>query len=587
MLGWFGRDPFSSEPDAARHLRLLAHRGPDDAGWETGDRWALGFRRLSILDLSATGHQPMRSADGRCCIVFNGEIYNYRELRQEMESRGRVFRGTSDSEVLLALLSEDGAAALPRLNGMFAFAFVDAAARRFLVARDRLGVKPLYLTRTRGGIAFASELKALLAMPGASPRLNLTSTVQYMALNYLPSESCILDGYEKVMPAHLLAGSLDDPESAEARCYWDLDIEEREDGDITPGALDELDALLEDATRIRLRSDVPVGVFLSGGIDSGLVAAYASRPGTTMPPPRALTVTFAEDDHDETGLAAQTAAHLRAEHTLIECQPARLDDVDRLAWYFDEPFGDASALPTFALCEAASTFGKVFLSGDGGDGSVLAATSGISKRSASAGGAAARGGAGPVGARGADARGHVGAAGQLVKASLPDAGFGRGSTASEDPVLATILDPARTASARGRDADVVPLASHERPQPAGAPAGAGLRPLSARRHPRESGSRVDGALDRSALRPCSTIASSSGPRASRAALCTATEGKRPLRALAARHLPDGVRCGRKRGFGVPLPDRRFRRDAGIRFLKTGCSRVKPSGARSDRVRRDA
>ena len=221
LVGVVGRGP---QLVPARACSILSHRGPDDGAMVSGDGYALGFRRLAILDLSLAGRQPMCSEDGACYLVFNGEIYNYLELRKELETRGEVFRGHSDSEVLLTLLRLDGSRALDRLNGMFAFCFVDLRTRRFLIARDRIGVKPLYFSRLPGSIRFASELKALLAWPGAGRDLDLGATATYLALGQVTGARSILAGYEKLLPGHFLAGSLDEPDLARSTRYWLVEV---------------------------------------------------------------------------------------------------------------------------------------------------------------------------------------------------------------------------------------------------------------------------------------------------------------------------------------------------------------------------
>ncbi len=366
ICGWFGGYPDGGPAVTERMAALLRHRGPDDDGFEYGQGWGLGFRRLSILDLSQLGHQPMRSPDGRYWLVFNGEIYNYLELRKELEQLGEVFHSGSDTEVLLRLLARHGTDALGKLNGMFALAFVDTMDRTFLLARDRLGVKPLYYTIQNGGLYFASELKALLSRPNAPRQIDPIAVIEYIALGYLSSERCIFSGYSKLPPGHMLTGSLDRPEQARPNAYWRLRLSDASaDRTMTADEMEFMHNLLLDAVRIRLRSDVPLGVFLSGGIDSGLVAAVAAQVSDR--PPLALTVGFSEKEADETELASATARRLGLEHRVMVQRPGDLNDIDRLSWFYDEPFGDSSALPTFTLCEAASQHATVFLSGDGGD----------------------------------------------------------------------------------------------------------------------------------------------------------------------------------------------------------------------------
>lgn len=367
IFGWFGAPP--ADPIALFDTlsRMLYHRGPNDQGFEHDIYWGLGFRRLSILDLSESGHQPMSSFDKRYWIVFNGEIYNYVEIRKKMEEQGETFRGTSDTEVLLRLLMREGVNALNQLNGMFAFALVDTHERKFLLARDRFGKKPLYYLANKGHLRFASELKALLAWPDAVRRLNLNAVGEYLALSYLPHETCIFENYRKLPPGCYLSGFLDSPEKAATSSYWNLELVDRpEEGTISESDLEDLLGLLTNAVDIRLRSDVPVGIFLSGGIDSGLIASTAAQSKNSVRP-LALTVSFAEDDFDEHLQAQITASNANLEHHVIKQPSSGLKDIDRLAWFYDEPFGDASALPMMTLCRSSSEYATVFLSGDGGD----------------------------------------------------------------------------------------------------------------------------------------------------------------------------------------------------------------------------
>lgn len=362
IYGWIGSPPDDPQNLKQTISRLLRHRGPDDDGFQMGDGWGLGFRRLSILDLSESGHQPMQTPDHRFWIVFNGEIYNYLELKNELEKEGDTFVGTSDTEVLLKILGQEGETGLKKLNGMFAVAMVDTKNRTFLLARDRLGQKPLYYHFQKGQLRFASELKGLLAWSDATRDINPTAISQFLGLGYLSSETSIFKNYFKLPPAHFMIGSLDEPHRVQIQPYWQLEITESRETVL----LDELLDLLKDATRIRLRSDVPVGIFLSGGLDSGLVASLAGIVDSRVRP-LALTVGFSEEAFDETKLAQETAKNANLEFRQIPLQPTNLTNIDRLAWFYDEPFGDASALPTFALCEAAKEHATVFLAGDGGD----------------------------------------------------------------------------------------------------------------------------------------------------------------------------------------------------------------------------
>jgi len=367
IYGWFGTMPDAPQQINENLGRLLYHRGPDDAGFEYGRGWGLGFRRLSILDLSPLGHQPMASQDRRFWLAFNGEIYNYIELRESFERQGAIFQSESDTEVLLHVLQHYGVDGLNLVNGMFALSFVDLEKRRFILARDRLGQKPLYYLQQNGQLRFASELKALLAWPNAPRTINELAVAEYMALAYLSSDTCIFEGYKKLRPAHYLSGSLDAPSDASNQCYWNVELNDEEgDGHLAKNDLDDLAELLTDSVKIRLRSDVPTGVFLSGGIDSGLVATLAGQAAESNPP-LALTVGFEEAKFDESKLADCVARHAGLEHKIITHRASSLADIDRVTWFYDEPFGDVSALPSMALCEAAAKVGTVFLSGDGGD----------------------------------------------------------------------------------------------------------------------------------------------------------------------------------------------------------------------------
>lgn len=365
LFGEFGPEALRDPADIEAISRTIHHRGPDDGGSETGPGWMLGFRRLAILDLSAAGHQPLHSEDGRYVIAFNGEVYNYLELREELLAQGERFRSGTDTEVVLRLLMREGAAALGRLNGMFAFVFIDKLARRFLIVRDRLGVKPLYLCRQGGGLRFASELKALLAWQGAGRSLNRPALLDFLSLGYLPNATCIFQGYAKLPAGHCLEGDLDNAGQAEPRCYWSVTVAPDDRPPQTDAATrDELQALLADAVRLRMRSDVPVAILMSGGVDSTLVAALAQASGAT---PVALTAGFAGADEDETDLARTVARHLGLTLRELPIHAASLADVDELARIHDEPFADPSAIPMFRICEAARREATVLLSGDGGD----------------------------------------------------------------------------------------------------------------------------------------------------------------------------------------------------------------------------
>jgi asparagine synthase (glutamine-hydrolysing) len=360
-----GRMP-ADQADAvlARMTRILAHRGPDAEGRMRAGPVALGHRRLSIIDLE-TGAQPMSAEDGRHTLVYNGEVYNYLELRAEMEAHGHVFRTHSDTEVVLRRLILDGPRALQRFNGMFALALWDRDRERLLLVRDRLGVKPLYYARTdEGEWAFASEMKALLQHPGVPRRVCPLSVSKYFSFGYIPAPHTIYEGVFKLEPgAWMEIGR----EGARTERYWDIPLE---DNPVSPSSLDEraedLRELLRDAVVKRLRSDVPLGVFLSGGIDSSSIVALAAPAVSGRL--RTFTVGFEDATHDESPHAARVAERFGTEHVCerlsadraLDLLPAALDTLD-------EPFADASILPTWLLSRFTAASVKVALGGDGGD----------------------------------------------------------------------------------------------------------------------------------------------------------------------------------------------------------------------------
>lgn len=339
----------------------ITHRGPDGHGYFIEGGTGLGHRRLSIIDLHK-GDQPMFNGDSSIVIVYNGEIYNYKELRDELADMGRIFRTESDTEVIIQLYEEFGTDCLNRLNGMFAFAIWDKREQQLFIARDRLGEKPLYYSiRSDGEIYFASELKSLR---GAIPdlELDLTALDSFLSYGYVPSPKSIYKTIRKLPAAHMLLWRRG--EMAVSR-YWGPPIVTGGSRSTDGEMLEELRELLIDSTRIRLRSDVPVGAFLSGGIDSSLVVALASQ--VTSSSLSTYSVGFDEDDYDESEFARLLARHYGTEHHEIRVKDFDMHMFPDLVSQFDEPFGDPSALPTYYVTEAASRHLKVCLSGDAGD----------------------------------------------------------------------------------------------------------------------------------------------------------------------------------------------------------------------------
>jgi asparagine synthase (glutamine-hydrolysing) len=363
-------------PDAvAAGAALLSHRGPDDSGvWHSPDgRVALGHRRLAILDLTAAGHQPMHDEAGALTIVFNGEIYNFAELRRELEAAGHAFRSGTDTEVILAAYRQWGTECVGRLAGMFAFSLFDGERRRLFLARDRAGEKPLFVHRSTGVLRFASELKALLADPALSRRIDPVALDCYLAVGYVPGDRCMLQGFGKVPPAHALTFDLDTGAERAWR-YWapptPADGDGRRGGaggadEADEELLDELEALLEDSVRRQLVADVPVGVLLSGGVDSSLVTAMAVRADPRI---RTFTISFpGQAAEDETEHARLIARHFGTEHMELAAGPATAELVPALARQFDEPVADSSMIPTFLVSRLVREHCTVALGGDGGD----------------------------------------------------------------------------------------------------------------------------------------------------------------------------------------------------------------------------
>ena len=341
----------------------IAHRGPDGSGVWTAPGVGLGHRRLSIIDLEGSP-QPMGYADGRFQIVFNGEIYNFQALRSELEAKGHVFATEGDTEVILAAYAQWGEACLSRLNGMFAFAIYDQADRRLFLARDRLGVKPLfYAALSDGSVAFASELKALLVHPLLRRVPEERAVEDYLAFGYVPDDRSIVKGVRKLPAAHHLTlrseGGLAEPQR-----WWDVDFSQRSTAG--QGALEEeLLAIMREAVSSRMVADVPLGAFLSGGVDSSSVVALMAEQSR-----RAVTtcsIGFDEAALDESSHARTIADRFATDHHSRTVGADHFEQIDRLAEIYDEPFADASALPTLSVCELAREHVTVALSGDGAD----------------------------------------------------------------------------------------------------------------------------------------------------------------------------------------------------------------------------
>jgi asparagine synthase (glutamine-hydrolysing) len=360
------------ERNATAMADSIAHRGPDDHGmWSDADAGiAFTHRRLSIVDLSPAGHQPMTSADGRYVITYNGEIYNFQELRPGLEARGIRFRGHSDTEVMLEAFAANGIApTVKRLIGMFAIGIWDRRERTLTLIRDRLGIKPLYWAKLGGMFLFGSELKALRAHPGWTPRIDRSAVASFMRHNYIPAPHTIYEGVQKLAPGTIL--TLPWGGEPQLERFWDArsvaraglaDPLQGSDRDLA----DRLESLLLDAVSRRMVADVPVGAFLSGGIDSSMVVALMQAANAG--PVRTYSIGFDIAGYDEAPHAAAVARHLHTEHTeLTATSQQALHVIPRLAEMYDEPFADSSQIPTYLVSAMTRQHVTVALSGDGGD----------------------------------------------------------------------------------------------------------------------------------------------------------------------------------------------------------------------------
>ena len=374
IVGIWRRRGADGAETAHRMASRLVHRGPDDEGIWTDDSVgiALGFRRLSIIDLSPAGHQPMMSASGRYALVFNGEFYNYAAVRDELERAGLApsWRGHSDTEVLLAAIEAWGLdAAVQRVVGMFAFAVWDKRERRLHLVRDRIGVKPLYFTRSNDTLVFSSELKAMTVVDGLSLDVSRDALALYVRYAYVPAPYTIYENVFKVRPGTIV--TVDDGGLSSERSYWSLaDVAAHGTANRFSGseaeAIDELDRLARESVRLRMVADVPLGVFLSGGVDSSLVTALMQAQSAM--PVKTFTIGFEEAEYDEARYAAAIARHLGTDHTELYVTPKdAIDVISLLPEMYDEPFADSSQIPTYLVSRLARQSVTVSLSGDGGD----------------------------------------------------------------------------------------------------------------------------------------------------------------------------------------------------------------------------
>jgi len=355
-----GRDDRASLLD--RMCRVITHRGPDEQGTLVRGRAALGMRRLAIIDLKS-GQQPIFDCSGDLAIVFNGEIYNYRELKTELESLGHRFKTNCDTETIVHAYEQFGADCVSRLRGMFAFAIYDFRDDSLFIARDRVGKKPLfYAPDAAGDLVFGSELKSLLEHPGVTREIDPAALDAFLTFGYVPEEFCVFKGVRKLPPGHWLRYGGGRIETAS---YWDFEYSGGDESRSEAEWIELIREKLREAVRIRLVSEVPLGAFLSGGVDSSSIVGLMSEVSET--PVRTFSIGFNEDSFNELKFARIAAKHFGTEHHEFIVTPDLVDVVDDLVWHFDEPFADSSALPTFMVSKLAREFVTVVLSGDGGD----------------------------------------------------------------------------------------------------------------------------------------------------------------------------------------------------------------------------
>ena len=341
----------------------LRHRGPDAHAIHESKYGVLGHQRLAVIDLEHGG-QPMVSPDGRYVLVYNGEIYNYIELRQKLIQGGQQFRTFSDTEVLLWMLIQEGAEALPQLNGMFAFFFLDTESGEWLMARDPFGIKPLYYTEmVDGTLAFASEIKALLVHPGVSARLNTSTLQHYIALQYCLGNETLFEGIQKLLPGHCATGR--GPDMFAIEQYWDASYAIDEDH-TEQYFVDRLRFLLQDSARLQIRSDVPLGAYLSGGLDSSTVASLAAEYLARDLP--VFNGKFLEPGYDESRYAREVASHIGANiHEIVPTEKDFVETMPKIIWALDEPVAGPGAFPQYLVSRVAAEQVKVVLGGQGGD----------------------------------------------------------------------------------------------------------------------------------------------------------------------------------------------------------------------------
>jgi asparagine synthase (glutamine-hydrolysing) len=340
----------------------LAHRGPNQQGSFCSEGISLGFRRLSIIDLSEQGHQPMFNEDGSICLVFNGEIYNFRELRQELESKGHIFHSHTDSEVIIHAYEQWGLEVLQRLRGMFALGLYDLKQKSLLLARDRIGIKPLYYTWIQGKLRFASEIKAILADPQVERRVNHQAMYDYLGFEFVPAPETMFAGIHKLPAGHFL---LLQGQELRLEQYWDLQFYPQSPQLSFAEAVEQMRDLLDQAVASHLVSDVPLGVFLSGGLDSSCLVALMRQH--INGPLKTFTIGYKDKSFSELDYAQIVAEHCQTDHQVLLLDSLKPEYVEKTLWHLDEPMTDLSTVPLYLLCQQAKEQVTVCLSGEGAD----------------------------------------------------------------------------------------------------------------------------------------------------------------------------------------------------------------------------
>lgn len=362
---YFNRDRSVSEALLERMCKTIHHRGPDDGGVYVKGNVGLGFRRLAIIDLSPTGHQPMCNEDGTVWIAFNGEIYNYPELREDLIKKGHTFRSRSDTETIIHLWEEEGEGCVEKLRGMFAIAIWDSNHNTLFLARDREGKKPLYYASLSDRLLFGSEIKTILADPEFEVEPDLQAIHHYLAFQSVPSPLCAFKGVNKLPPAHTLLWK---DGKYTIRRYWKLSYAKKRiirTSQDEVALQEEIIERLREAIKIRLMSEVPLGAFLSGGIDSSIVVALMAR--MLDQPVKTFSIGFTNEEYNELPYARMVAERYGTEHHEFMVTPNAKSIFPELVWHYNEPFADSSAIPTYYVSKLAREFVTVILTGDAGD----------------------------------------------------------------------------------------------------------------------------------------------------------------------------------------------------------------------------